>query len=220
MTQLISLAASVIALLPAAALAVDIGTLHCNDATGVPLQLNSVVTVRHPDRDVPDLWIFIQDATGGINVFGLPQVCSLAMGDDVEVTGTLIHFNGLTEVASTATVPLTINVMSTGNPGPAPIVLTPTQVEQTYQLDNCEPNESILATVSSVFVPRQRARCQQATVALYELPADQRRARLDDQLLHVDRADDQPVRAGQPARRTADRCFVRTQRHGHHPTVR
>lgn len=156
MTQLISLAASVIALLPAAALAVDIGTLHCNDATGVPLQLNSVVTVRgiltgtYPTGT--STRIFIQDPTGGINVFGLPQVCSLAMGDDVEVTGTLIHFNGLTEVASTATLNLTITVHSSGNAGPAPIVLTPTQIEQTYQLDNCEPNESILATVNSVLV--------------------------------------------------------------------
>lgn len=146
-----------IALLPVAALAVDIGTLHCNDSSGVPLQNNTVVTVRgiltgtYPTGT--STRIFIQDATGGINVFGTPQICSLAMGDDIEATGTLIHFNGLTEVASTGTLPLVITVHSQGNPQPAPIIRTPTQVENSYQLaDNCEPTESMLATVNQVYV--------------------------------------------------------------------
>ena len=159
MTRLISLAAAVLALLPAAALAVNIGTLHCNDANGVVLNMNSVVTVRgnltatYPTSTSNR--VYIQDGTGGINVFGLPQMCSLAIGDDIEVTGTLIHFSGLAEVASTTTplLNLVITLNSSGNPMPAPIVLTPAQVEATYQVgDNCEPNESSLVKVNNVLV--------------------------------------------------------------------
>jgi len=155
-TPLTSLAAAVIAMFPTGAFSVDIGTLHCNDATGVPLLNNTAVTVRgiltgtYPTSTSNR--VFIQDATGGINVFGTPQMCSLARGDDIEVSGTLIHFNGLTEVASTATVPLTITVMSSGNPEPAPIDLTPFQADHLYQADNCEPNESSLVRVSNVYV--------------------------------------------------------------------
>jgi hypothetical protein len=141
----ISLAAA-LAVVPAAALAVDIGTLHCNDVNGVPLLMNTVVTVQGViTANQPtgtNNRLYIQDATGGINVFGTVQNCALAVGDLIEVTGTIIHFNGLAEVASTATLPLAITVLSSGNPQPIPLLLTIPQVEGTYQLDDCEPNES------------------------------------------------------------------------------
>lgn len=140
--------AAVLAVVPAAALAVNIGTLHCNDANGVPLMMNQVVTVQGVvTTNQPtgtNNRLYIQDATGGINVFGTPQNCAIAVGDLIDVTGTIIHFNGLAEVASTGTLPLVIAVISSGNPLPAPLLLTIPQVEGTYQVDNCEPNESKL----------------------------------------------------------------------------
>jgi hypothetical protein len=159
--RLILLPALLVAL-PAAALAqyTPIGSLHCNDANGVPLQnlmghvVRGIVTANMPTGTNNRL--FIQDATGGLNIFGTPQDCALAMGDDIEVQGTVIDFNGLTEVAGGPTVPptppLAINVVSSGNPQPAPLMLTIAQINATYQADNCEPNESRLVRVENVYV--------------------------------------------------------------------
>jgi hypothetical protein len=70
---------------------------------------------------------FMQDNTGGIAVFwagaaagnNLPQA-----GDIVQVTAPLSQFNGLLELAPTASNPLTsVVVLSSGNPLPAPQVL-------------------------------------------------------------------------------------------------
>ena len=154
-TPRLALAVAIAALLPAGAHAVDIGTLHCNDVNGVPLQNNQVVTVRgittgtYPTGTATRL--FIQDATGGINIFGTPQYCG-AMGEELEVTGTVIHFNGLVELSSTATLPLSVTLLSSGNPQPAPVVQTPLQMNNSYQGDNCEPNESRLVRVGPVYV--------------------------------------------------------------------
>src|SRR4029078_8630455 len=78
--------------------ATNIGDLHCNDANGVALTLNSVVTIQgivtanQPTGSANRF--YIQDATGGVNVFGSPQDCTIAVGDELEVTGTVAQFNG------------------------------------------------------------------------------------------------------------------------------
>ena len=140
------LLAAVLMILPAAARAVDIGTLHCNDASGVPLMMNTVVTVQGVvtinQPTGTNNRLYIQDATGGINVFGTPQDCAVAVGDMVEANGTIIHFNGLTEVSGSATLPLTLTILSSGNPLPAPLTKTIAEFNATYQGDNCEPDES------------------------------------------------------------------------------
>ncbi|MCU0621788.1 MAG: hypothetical protein MUC69_09815 [Gemmatimonadales bacterium] len=125
----------------------NIGTLHCNDADGNALLLNQVftiqgvVTANQPTGSNNRL--YIQDATGGINVFGAPQNCALQFGDLVEVTGTLIQFSGLTELASvTGGLPLTLTILSSGNPPPAAVALTIPDFNGIYQASNCEPLES------------------------------------------------------------------------------
>ena len=130
-----------------------IGTIHCNDANGVPLMNGMAVTVRgivtgnQPTGSASRF--YIQDATGGINIFGSPQHCG-PLGDDVEVSGTIGQFNGITEVLG----PLTITVHSSGNAEPAPFVYaTPNDFNNKYDTGtNCEPNESALVRLSTVFI--------------------------------------------------------------------
>jgi len=128
-----------------------IGTLHCNDGDGVPLTMGQTVTVRGiVTQQFPTLVntrLFIQDATGGINIFGTPLYCG-NIGDDLTVQGVVSQFNGLTEVAS----PLVITVNSVGNTPPAPIPLTLAELNETYQPDNCEPDEGKLVEVQSAIV--------------------------------------------------------------------
>jgi hypothetical protein len=128
-----------------------IGTLHCNDANGVPLTMGQTVTVRGiVTQNFPtasNTRLFIQDASGGINIFGTPQYCA-NIGDDLTVQGVLSQFNGLTEVAS----PLVITVHSVGNSPPAPLPLTIAQVNATYRPDNCEPNEGRLVQLQPAII--------------------------------------------------------------------
>lgn len=137
--------------LPSIAFATDLGDLHCNDANGVALTNGQVVTVQgvvtanQPTGSLNRL--YIQDATGGVNVFGSPQICTLNVGDLLNVTGTVAQFNGLTEVASTASAGLVINLLSSGNPLPPPLVESIAQVNGTFQASNCEPTESELVKV-------------------------------------------------------------------------
>ena len=103
------------------------GSLHCNDANGIPLlsgqtfTVHGVVTSSFPTGS--NSRFTIQDATGGVTVFGNPVFCGI-VGDAVTVTGTIIQFNGLVEISN----PLSWNLVSSGNPLPAPLMLTPAEV--------------------------------------------------------------------------------------------
>ena len=138
---------------PGAAFAVDIGTLHCNDANGNNLDNGSTVTVTGAVtllyNKAATLQMFIQDATGGILVFGgsQSQYCG-NLGDNITVTGKVAQYHGLTEVTN----PLTVTLNSTGNPLPPPLALTPAQVNATFQADYCEPNEGVLAQLACVYI--------------------------------------------------------------------
>lgn len=128
-----------------------IGTLHCNDANGVPLAMGQTVTVRGVvTQQFPpanNTRLFIQDPSGGINIFGTPKYCG-NVGDDLTVQGVISQFNGLTEVAS----PLLITVNGVGNAPPAPLPISIAQLNATYQPDNCEPNEGKLVRVQSAII--------------------------------------------------------------------
>ena len=134
--------------------ATAIGSLHCNDGSGAPLRLGQVVTVRgivtQMSPTASNSRFYVQDATGGVNVFGTPRYCG-QRGDDVTVTGTIAQFTGLTEVSSTGIRPLSVTVNSTGNPQPAPLELTVAGAMTSYQA-GCEPNEGRLVTLDHVIV--------------------------------------------------------------------
>jgi hypothetical protein len=87
----------------------------------------------------------IQDGSGawnGVYVYNAATETDVAVGDEVEVAGTIIEFYGYTEFAEGATV----TVLSSGNPLPAVTSLT------TNELATSEAYEGVLVKISSVSV--------------------------------------------------------------------
>jgi hypothetical protein len=139
--------------LAAPALAVPIGSLHCNDSDGVPLTKGQTVTVSgvvvgqfSTERNVK---LFVEDATGAVNVFGSPKDC-VAIGDSVRATGIVTGYNGLTEITGAAEKPVQIEHLGHAAAVPAPLPLTLAQVLGTEQGGGCEPNESRLVQLDDV----------------------------------------------------------------------
>lgn len=142
-----------LALSPASARAVDIGTLHCNGVDGINLNVGSTVTVTGvvtaSANTSSTVRFYIQDATGGICVYGgTAALYCPVLGDQVTVTGKISQYLGLTELGD----PLTIHLDSSGNPSPVPQVLSPAQLDSSYQSDGCEPREGMLVTVPCVYI--------------------------------------------------------------------
>ena len=96
-----------------------------NTASGVPLRLNEVVTVRGVITVGGEFGgpSYLQDATAGIAVFGSSFSSAVARGDEVVVTGTVSQFNGLTELVN----PALDSIVSRGN-GVEPLRVTAAQV--------------------------------------------------------------------------------------------
>ncbi len=95
--------------------------------------VNSVITVKGIVTNGNELGTirYFQDNTAGIAAYALntTQLDNVKRGDSVTITGTLVNYKGLLEMN-----PLTVVVvMSSGNPLPDPIVLTPAQVGETYE---------------------------------------------------------------------------------------
>lgn len=98
-----------------------INEVKATDSKGILLNLNNfytiegVVTVQNGVLGTQKNNYYIQDETGGINVFGsFDSGLSIQRGDKLKVTGKVIVYNGLTEFEPTAIVKI-----SEGNPIPA-----------------------------------------------------------------------------------------------------
>jgi phosphatidylserine/phosphatidylglycerophosphate/cardiolipin synthase-like enzyme len=102
-----------------------IAAVRANDANGVPLLLNHLVTVRGVVTVANEFGglSYIQDNSAGIGVFGSAFSTVVHPGDEVLVTGMMSPFNGLSELAS----PLLLSTLSTGN-SLVPAVATCAQV--------------------------------------------------------------------------------------------
>ncbi len=86
---------------------------------------------------------YIQDGTAGIAIYPGTNWASFTEpmpGDEISVTGILTEFNGLLEVGPSLSE---VVINSSGNPLPNPIVLTPSEVNETY--------EGMLVEVENVF---------------------------------------------------------------------
>lgn len=84
-----------------------------NNASGVPVKLGQLVTVNGIVTVSNQFGspAYIQDHTGGIAVYDFNFSDSVSIGDEVTITGTITHFNGLTELEQ-----VTIDTIpSTGN---------------------------------------------------------------------------------------------------------
>jgi len=100
------------------------------DEQGVPLRLGQTVTIRGVVTVPTGLFsienheIYVQDATGGISVYEVAQQSiQAALGDDLEVTGTVGQYEGKTEIDA----PLFV-LRGTGAPAPTPEAVTPAQL--------------------------------------------------------------------------------------------
>ena len=98
-----------------------------NPTTGVTIRDGQVHIVRgvvtSPDFDGNTGYSFyMQDATGGINVFRTadkPNYTLPTPGDQLEIRGTIDQFNGLTQI-----IPDSIILLATGQTVPTPVVVT------------------------------------------------------------------------------------------------
>lgn len=109
---------------PAAAQITPIDDIQLYSNTGVPSSPfnNQIVTVRGVVTALKGTWNsgthYLQDATGGMNFFD-PGAPTFAIGDEIEVTGTVTAFSGEINLSC----PCTYNFLGSGAP-PAPIVYT------------------------------------------------------------------------------------------------
>jgi len=133
---------------------VPIVLVHVNDSQGVPAapyQIGGQVTVTGvvtANLSLSRTEFYLQDATAGINVFdfNLPPFM-INLGDSITVTGSIIQFRGLTEISPE--FPL-LERHATGRTVPDPMIVTCADVNNTFQPDFSEPNESRLIRINGV----------------------------------------------------------------------
>ncbi|MDI6809866.1 MAG: DUF5689 domain-containing protein [Candidatus Eisenbacteria bacterium] len=148
---------AMIAVFASGAYALDnIINIHINDVNGVPVapyavgtpvEIRGVVTAEFTNGTNTYIRAFVQDATGGINIYksGLTAGCYLQVGNDVTVAGTIGQYNGLTQVMITS-----YTIHSSGNPLPAPLQITADDHVATFRPDYTEPNEGRLIKIKGV----------------------------------------------------------------------
>ena len=120
-----------------------IGSLRGVNANGVADSLNAVVRIRGTVTSIDfdgntGYSFYVQDGTGGMNIYrssDLANYTSPLRGDSLYIHGTVIQFNGLTEIQ-----PDTITVIAANRPVPSPLVVA--------TMD--ESNESMLVRMNSM----------------------------------------------------------------------
>ena len=83
-----------------------IANLHINDPNGVPLyrlayaRVTGVATVGNSTFSVDNLDVYLQDNSGGVNLFqfGADSLVTITVGNSYTVVGKLDHYNGKTEI--------------------------------------------------------------------------------------------------------------------------
>ena len=89
---------------------------------------------------------YLQDATGGIAVFS-SSLSSVTRGDIITVTGTLDDYFNLLELNPVST----FSVNTSGNPDPAPIVLTPNQLSEQSESRLVQIDNAVFTNGGGVF---------------------------------------------------------------------
>ena len=133
---------------------VPIVSVHINNASGVPVApynvgaeatVSGVVTANFSTIRTD---FYLQDGTAGIAIFStdLPPF-TVALGDSITVTGSILQFRGLTELQPDFSLMVR---HATGLPVPDPMVITCDTQNATFQPDFSEPNEGRLIRIDGV----------------------------------------------------------------------
>ncbi len=128
--------------------------IHIHNSQGVPVapyQVGATVTVTGvitADLTPTRTDVYVQDETGGINLFRPTRSFNYQVGDSITVTGSILQFRGLTEISPDTT---TYVVHAKGRPVPEPFLVTAAEVNATFNTDDyTEPNESRLVRINNV----------------------------------------------------------------------
>jgi len=102
-----------------------VADVRANTSSGVPVRLNETVTVRGIVTVAGEFGgpSYLQDATGGLAIYGSSFTSSVARGDEVIVTGTVSQFYGLTELIN----PVLDSLISRGQ-NPEPLAVTAAEI--------------------------------------------------------------------------------------------
>ena len=125
-----------------------IGDIKANDVNGIPLWQGKWVTILGivtvgAEYGSPS---YVQDATGGIAVYGVITSGQIAIGDEVEIVGLVSPYAGLNELAS----PIIIRKVSSGNVV-TPLVVNCSQISNDGQ-GGVEQYEGLLVRINQVTV--------------------------------------------------------------------
>ena len=91
--------------------------------------VGSNVTIRGIVLNGPELGSirYVQDPTGGISIYGT-SLSAVHRGDSIIANGTLTSYNNLFEIT-----PVTFTVLAINKPLPAPAILAPNAMNETYE---------------------------------------------------------------------------------------
>ena len=102
----------------------------------VPDRLGDTVTVQgvvfSPNYQTTNNSYYIYDGTAGTDIFMPGPVLLWAMGDELNVTGVVTQFNGMTEIVPSSASGWIL--ISSGNPTPDPVVITLAQYKADPEL--------------------------------------------------------------------------------------
>lgn len=121
------------------------------EARGMPI--GTVVTVKGIVTNGAELGVirYFQDNTAGIAAYG-SLVNGVNRGDSVTITGTLKNYNQLLELDPVSSV----IIRSSGNPLPAPIVLTPVQIAEPYEGMLVQVNNVLFTDAGTTFAGNKK----------------------------------------------------------------
>ena len=130
---------------------VPIADLRMNDANGVPVNVGQAFTVSGivTCSDQFGSPSNVQDATGGISVYGGAFTSQISLGDSVTVTSTVSNYNGLTEFDFTTAGSSVIIHSHTQVPDPTVITINDIASQQ---WNGFEEYEGLLVRINNVTI--------------------------------------------------------------------
>ncbi|MFC5447546.1 S-layer homology domain-containing protein [Paenibacillus aestuarii] len=125
-----------------------INTVRAADASGVPVNLNQTFTVEgtvtfeNGKLGTQKSNFYIQDATGGINIYGnvVDHGLTIVRGDKIKATGKVLNYNGLVELEATS-----VEQTGTSQQLPDPKEIT---IADLNNYAAAEPVDGLLATLT------------------------------------------------------------------------